>query len=233
MVSEITLCIVIIREQSLYTFNEIHSPFFWIRGRENILLSATFWQVPQKVAKTLWVTGNPINLRSCSLLPHPPLQWNDCSHSKFTLSQPLCGWFRIKLKREVPNVGGIAAVIMRSFGIAETTSFFRIAAPSFYRLSRQSVVNPFPPCHKWQGDRNTALQAKPYGLFYFPFFPFPCFLPPLVCFSIAPSETLCFWTANLCRWMDMKEFRSSPFVLKKITPDGFAVPNIFCRPKLF
>ena len=27
--------------------------------------------------------------------------------------------------REVPNVGGIAAVIMRSFGIAETTSFFR------------------------------------------------------------------------------------------------------------
>ena len=36
-------------------------------------------------------------------------------------------------------------VIMRSFGIAETTSFFRIAAPSFYRLFRQSVVNPFPP----------------------------------------------------------------------------------------
>jgi len=33
--------------------------------------------------------------------------------------------------------------------------------------------------------------------------------------------------------MDTKEFRSSPFVLKKITPDGFAVPNIFCRPKLF
>ena len=27
----------------------------------------------------------------------------------------------------------------------ETTSFFRIAAPSFYRLSRQSVANPFPP----------------------------------------------------------------------------------------
>ena len=24
-----------------------------------------------------------------------------------------------------------------------------------------------------------------------------------------------------------------PFVPKKITPDGFAVPNIFCRPKLF
>ena len=31
--------------------------------------------------------------------------------------------------------------------------------------------------------------------------------------------------------MDTKEFRSSPFVPKKITPDGFAVPNIFCRPK--
>ena len=72
MVSEITLCIVIIREQSLSTFNEIHSPFFWTRGRQNILLSATFWQVPQNVAKSLWVTGNPINLRSCSLLPHPP-----------------------------------------------------------------------------------------------------------------------------------------------------------------
>jgi len=33
--------------------------------------------------------------------------------------------------------------------------------------------------------------------------------------------------------MDTKEFRSSPFVPKKITSDGFAVPNIFCRPKLF
>ena len=128
-----------------------------------------FGKYPKKQQKTLWVTGNPINLRSRSLFPHPPLQ-----------------------KREVPNVGGIAMVIMRSFGIAETTSFFRIAAPSFYRLFRQSVVNPFPPCHKWQGDRNTALQAKPYGLFYFPYCPFPCFLPPLVCFFIAPSETLCF-----------------------------------------
>nr|WP_229122601.1 hypothetical protein [Bacteroides uniformis] len=34
---------------------------------------------------------------------------------------------------------------MRSFDIAETTFFFRIAAPSFYRFSRQPVVNPFPP----------------------------------------------------------------------------------------
>ena len=40
---------------------------------------------------------------------------------------------------------------------------------------------PVPPCHKWQGDRNTVLQAKPYGLFYFPYCPFPCFLPPLMC----------------------------------------------------
>ena len=39
-----------------------------------------------------------------------------------------------------------------------------------------------PPCHLWQGDRNTVLQAKPYGLFYFPYCPFPCFLPPLMCF---------------------------------------------------
>ena len=60
-------------------------------------------------------------------------------------------------------------VIIRSFGIAETTSFFRIAVPSFYRLSRQSVANPFPPCHLWQGDRSMVLLAKPYGLFYFPY----------------------------------------------------------------
>ena len=38
-------------------------------------------------------------------------------------------------------------VIIRSFGIAETTSFFRIAVPSFYRLSRQSVANPFAEGH--------------------------------------------------------------------------------------
>ena len=37
------------------------------------------------------------------------------------------------------------------------------------------------PCHLWQGDRNTVLPAKPYGLFYFPYCPFPCFLPPLMC----------------------------------------------------
>ena len=36
--------------------------------------------------------------------------------------------------------------------------------------------------HLWQGDRNTVLQAKPYGLFYFPYCPFPSFLPPLMCF---------------------------------------------------
>ena len=31
------------------------------------------------------------SLRSRSLLSHPPLHLNDCSHSEFTLSQPLCG----------------------------------------------------------------------------------------------------------------------------------------------
>ena len=50
----------------------------------------------------------------------------------------------------------------------------------FYRLSRQSVANPFPPVTCGRGD--TVLQAKPYGLFYFPYCPFPCFLPPLMCF---------------------------------------------------
>ena len=121
-------------------------------------------------------------LRSRSILSHPPLHRNGCSHSRLSRSHPLCGWLWVNQKREVPNVGGIAMVIIRSFGIAETTSFFRIAVPSFYRLSRQSVANPFPPCHLWQGDRNTVLQAKPYGLFYFPYCPFPCFLPPLMCF---------------------------------------------------
>ena len=84
-------------------------------------------------------------LRSLSILPHPPLHRNDCSHSRFVRSHPLCGRLWANQKREVPNVVGIAMVIIRSFGIAETTSFFRIAVPSFYRLSRQSVANPFPP----------------------------------------------------------------------------------------
>ena len=84
-------------------------------------------------------------LRSRSILSHPPLYLNDCSLFWFTRSHPLCGWLWVNQKREVPNVGGIAMVIIRSFGIAETTSFFRIAVPSFYRLSRQSVANPFPP----------------------------------------------------------------------------------------
>ena len=84
-------------------------------------------------------------LRSRSILSHPPLHRNGCSHSRLSRSHPLCGWLWVNQKREVPNVGGIAMVIIRSFGIAETTSFFRIAVPSFYRLSRQSVANPFPP----------------------------------------------------------------------------------------
>ena len=136
----------------------------------------------EKLFKDIVLRWHTVFLRSRSILSHPPLHRNDCSHSRFTRSHPLCGWLWANQKREVPNVGGIAMVIIRSFGIAETTSFFRIAAPSFYRLSRQSVANPFPPCHLWQGDRNTVLLAKPYGLFYFPYCPFPCFLPPLMCF---------------------------------------------------
>ena len=136
----------------------------------------------EKLFKDIVLRWHTVFLRSRSILSHPPLHRNDCSHFRFTRSHPLCGWLWANQKREVPNVGGIAMVIIRSFGIAETTSFFRIAVPSFYRLSRQSVANPFPPCHLWQGDRNTVLQAKPYGLFYFPYCPFPCFLPPLMCF---------------------------------------------------
>ena len=172
-------------------------------------------------------------LRSRSILSHPPLYLNDCSLFWFTRSHPLCGWLWVNQKREVPNVGGIAMVIIRSFGIAETTSFFRIAVPSFYRLSRQSVANPFPPV---TGGREIGIRfCKQNRMVCFTFRTalFLVFCLPLCVFFIAPSETLCFWTANLFRWMDTKEFRSSPFVPKKITPDGFAVPNIFCRPKLF
>ncbi|RHC69735.1 hypothetical protein DW831_21165, partial [Bacteroides uniformis] len=65
-------------------------------------------------------------------------------------------------------------VIIRSFGIAETTSFFRIAVPSFYRLSRQSVANPFPPatCDREIGIRFAGktvwfvlLSVLPFSLF--------------------------------------------------------------------
>ena len=140
----------------------------------------------EKLFKDIVLRWHTVFLRSRSILSHPPLHRNDCSHSRFARSHPLCGWLWANQKREVPNVGGIAMVIIRSFGIAETTSFFRIAVPSFYRLSRQSVANPFPPCHLWQGDRNTVLQAKPYGLFYFPYCPFPSFLPPLMCVFHSP-----------------------------------------------
>ena len=99
----------------------------------------------EKLFKDIVLRWHTVFLRSRSILFHPPLHWNDCSHSRFTRNHPLCGWLWVNRKREVPNVGGIAMVIIRSFGIAETTSFFRIAVPSFYRLSQQSVANPFPP----------------------------------------------------------------------------------------
>ena len=121
----------------------------------------------EKLFKDIVLRWHTVFLRSRSILSHPPLHRNDCSHSRFTRSHPLCGWLWVNQKREVPNVGGIAMVIIRSFGIAETTSFFRIAVPSFYRLSRQSVANPFPPCHLWQGDRNTVLQANRMVCFTF------------------------------------------------------------------
>ena len=124
-------------------------------------------------------------------------------------------------------------VIIRSFGIAETTSFFRIAVPSFYRLSRQSVANPFPPCHLWQGDRNTVLQAKPYGLFYFPYCPFPCFLPPLMCVFHSSIWDPLFLNGKFMSVDGYERVLVFALCPEKITPDGFADPNIFCRPKLF
>ena len=73
MVSEITLCIVIIRERNLYTFNEIHSPFFWIREGRAFRCPLLFGKRPKKSSKkTLGVTGNPINLRSRRFFPTLP-----------------------------------------------------------------------------------------------------------------------------------------------------------------
>jgi hypothetical protein len=54
MVSEITLCIVIIRERNLYTFNEAHSPFFWIREGRVFCCPLLFGKHPKKVAKNAW-----------------------------------------------------------------------------------------------------------------------------------------------------------------------------------
>ena len=51
MVSEITLCIVIIRERNLYTFNEIHSPFFWIREGRAFRCPLLFGKRPKKSSK--------------------------------------------------------------------------------------------------------------------------------------------------------------------------------------
>lgn len=54
IVSEITLCIVIIRERNLYTFNEAHSPFFWIREGRVFCCPLLFGKHPKKVAKNAW-----------------------------------------------------------------------------------------------------------------------------------------------------------------------------------
>ncbi|WP_204901859.1 hypothetical protein, partial [Bacteroides uniformis] len=69
-----------------------------------------------------------------------------------------------------------------SFGIAETTSFFRIAAPSFYRLSRQSVVNPFPPATSGRKRIRLCLQSR-MACFTFRSSLFLVFCLPLCAFS--------------------------------------------------
>ncbi len=112
-------------------------------------------------------------------------------------------------------------------------NLFPALIPFLFLFAWQPVVNPFPHATWWRGDRNTSLPAKPYGLFLLSVPPFSLvFCLPSCAFSISPSEILRFWTANLFRRMDTKEFRASPFAPKKITPAGFAVPNIFCRPRL-
>ena len=123
-------------------------------------------------------------------------------------------------------------VIIRSFGIAETTSFFRIAVPSFYRLSRQSVANPFPPatCDR---RRNTVLQAKPYGLFYFPYCPFPCFLPPLMCVFHSSIWDPLFLNGKFMSVDGYERVLVFALCPEKITPDGFAVPNLFVVQNFF
>ena len=171
-------------------------------------------------------------LRSRSILSHPPLYLNDCSLFWFTRSHPLCGWLWVNQKREVPNVGGIAMVIIRSFGIAETTSFFRIAVPSFYRLSRQSVANPFPPatCGREIGIRFCKQNRMVCFISVLPFSLFSA--SPCVLFHSSIWDPL-FLNG---KFISVDGYERVPvFALcpEKITPDGFAVPNIFCRPKLF
>ena len=45
------ICIVIIRERNLYTFNEIHSPFFWIREGRAFRCPLLFGKRPKKSSK--------------------------------------------------------------------------------------------------------------------------------------------------------------------------------------
>ena len=109
-----------------------------------------------------------------------------------------------------------------------------------------SVLHPLPitvcpgsplltrsPCHLWQGDRNTVLPAKPYGLFYFPYCPFPCFLPPLMCVFHSSIWDPLFLNGKFMSVDGYERVLVFALCPEKITPDGFAVPNIFCRPKLF
>ena len=56
---------------------------------------------------------------------------------------------------------------------------------------------------------------------------------PNVRFFIAPSESLCFWTANLFRWMDTKEFRSSPLCPEKNNAGRLRCPQHFLSSKTF
>ena len=189
----------------------------------------------EKLFKDIVLRWHTVFLRSRSILPHPPLHRNDCSHSRFARSHPLCGWLWANQKKEVPNVGGIAMVIIRSFGIAETTSFFRIAAPSFYRLSRQSVVNPFPPLPLGGGEIGIRLCLPSRMVcFYFPYRPFPWFsASPRALFPYPRLRSFVFGRQIYFGGWIWKSSGLRPLSWKKITPDGFAVPNIFCRPKLF
>ena len=113
-------------------------------------------------------------------------------------------------------------------------NLFPALIPFLFLFAWQPVVNPFPHATWWRGDRNTSLPAKPYGLFLLSVPPFSLvFCLPPCAFSISPSEILCFWTANLFRRMDMKEFQPSPFVLKKNNAGRLRCPQHFLSSKTF
>ena len=109
-----------------------------------------------------------------------------------------------------------------------------------------SVLQPLPftvcpgsplltlfPCHSWQVDRNTSLPAEPYGLFYFPFCPFPCFLPPLMCVFHSSIWEPLFLNGKFISVDGYERVPVFALCSEKNNAGRLRCPQHFCRPKLF